>query len=231
MTETQTAQFKEMFAPEELDPELKRHICHEPHVGDMIKHPLVYQLFYVPELNRMSNRLLEQKREAIRTATLEKNWSRVIFMYERPHRLDAFRDIADELSDEEYWDLASSVWIDSENIWQMRPMWDNLLHANIPGRENMMKAEEITALSKLSSTIKVYRGCKLHNEDGLSWTTDRAKAEWFASRYRSKMEGVFCLSGTVKRELVIAHLLGRDESEIIAFPEDVQDKTIKAVFA
>jgi hypothetical protein len=50
------------------------------------------------------------------------------------------------------------------------------------------------------------------NEDGLSWTLDKAKAEFFANRFS---KGGIILEREIPKSDIIAVLTGRGESEVI----------------
>jgi hypothetical protein len=68
-----------------------------------------------------------------------------------------------------------------------------------------MEENERSYLAKLPEEITVYRGCRRKNDCGLSWTTDREVAEWFANRFafRNKLPG-YVFTGTVKHNEILA---------------------------
>jgi hypothetical protein len=61
---------------------------------------------------------------------------------------------------------------------------------------------------------------------GLSWTADKKKAEWFAGRFPTLNDKGFVASGWVRKDDVLAHFIGRQESEIVVLPDKVQDVAI-----
>jgi hypothetical protein len=118
-TPRQLAALAEHFAPEPLDKAL------EPWIGDSIlgaalKHPLVFMVPYTPHHNKMANKALRYKREAIARALTSRQFGTVIFLHEKPYRIEALFDLACEhrMSAEEFWPLLGEVWTNVENLWQ-----------------------------------------------------------------------------------------------------------------
>lgn len=130
-----------------------------------------------------------------------------------PYRLEKFAEIQDELSDKEYWELLGSIWSDSENLWQYGYMLGWLINSSRPGREFMMEDNEKKFLDTLPDEFVVYRGHQIRNRMGYSWTLSYWRAKWFAQRFQQKRQGV--VQGTVKKESIVAVLLGRNELEIV----------------
>lgn len=180
-------------------------------LGAQIRHPLVYQ---VPLFsNGSANAYYLQKKKDLETALAEKNYSRVVYLHERPYRLYAFTQIAKHLDDAKYWSLLSSIWTDTENAWQNLDEWRRLFNSNRPKRYRLMDRDEILAYDSLPETVKVYRGCqKGINEDGISWTLKRDKAQWFATRFSK--DGVVLEKEISKRD-IIAVFTNRNEFEVI----------------
>jgi hypothetical protein len=212
--------YETMLSPEPLDPELVPYVDEDGPFGAMLKHPLVFDMTGVT-FPGQANKQLRYKKAALAKAHERKDWNTVVYLHERPYRADALlalvRERGDEISDEDYWDLVGDVWVDSENIWQNEETWEELLGSDRPGREHMMDEEEQAALAALPDTLTVYRGCWAEvNEDGLSWTTDRAKAGWFAKRFADAHEQTpIVLVAEVDKANVVAHFLGRGESEVV----------------
>ena len=180
-------------------------------LGAQIRHPLVYQ---VPLFsNGSANAYYLQKKKDLETALAEKNYSRVVFLHERPYRLHAFMQIEKHLDDAKYWSLLSSIWTDTENAWQNVYEWKKLFSSSRPKREYLMDWDEQLALQSLADTVTVYRGChKGINEDGISWTLKRDKAEWFATRFNK--DGVVLEKEIAKRD-IIAVFTNRNEFEVV----------------
>lgn len=206
---------------EELAPELEDRL-YMGILGAAIDHPLVQELLYTPRANALLNARLKAKQEAVETATTGMDWHRVVFLHERPHRLDAFRSIEQRLTNIEYWELLAEVWTDSENIWQNREQWITLLTSDRAHWRRIMGHSERSAYQKLPDVLTVYRGYNHEGgEEGLSWTLSEKVATWFSQRHARDAEDGTVLKGLVRKEHVIAHFTGRNEEEIVVLPEHV----------
>lgn len=197
-------------ANEPLHPDLLPYL-EDGVLGKQLRHPLIYQ---VPLwANGHANAYYLQKKKDLDQAIADKNYKRIVWLHERPYRLDAFIEIADRLSDEQYWSLLGSIWTDTENAWQNLEAWKELFSSIRPKRQYLMDWDEQLALSSLADTVKVYRGCqKGINEDGISWTLKRDKAEWFANRFSK--DGIV-IEKEISKSDIIAVFTGRNEFEVI----------------
>jgi hypothetical protein len=193
----------------ELNPELERFVV-DTEIGKFIKHPLVFAPLGLPAL---ANQMLEQKHNQLRKALDTKNFSLYIFLHERPYRVSAFKDIEHQLTDENYWKLLSRMWTDTENSYQDLSTWKNLFKSKRNQRHNLMTEDELDTMKSLDDIVTIFRGCVENlNEDGLSWTLDRDRAEWFANRFDEK--GIV-IERTVSREEIVAYFNARGEEELI----------------
>lgn len=207
------ADFKDMLERENepLHPDLEPYMENMSGGLRMLRHPLVYQ---VPFWNNGSaNFQYEHKKKAVEQALDDRNYSRVVFLHERPYRLEAFINIQRKLSNEQYAELLADIWIDTENQHAYLQEWKMLLSASRLRREYMMTDEDKEALKALPTLVTVYRGCQRGlNENGLSWTLDKDKAEFFAHRFRQ--QGII-LERQVRKTDIVALLTGRGENEVI----------------
>ena len=212
MAKTTEELFAQLIAEStvELHPDLQPYL-EDGILGPQLRHPLVYA---VPLWTKAhANHMYEQKKTDLEKAIAEKKYSQIIFLHERPYRLEAFVQITKELSDKEYWSLLESVWTDTENGWQNLPTWRALFWSKRPGRENLMDANERFTLQNLPETVEIYRGCLNGiNEDGIAWTLNRDKAEFFANRFS---KGGIVLSKQINKSDIIAVFNGRGEAEVI----------------
>jgi hypothetical protein len=208
---------------EPLHPDLVPYIEPHPGLGQVLRHPLVYQVPYTPQVAAWVNKAYAAKVPALAEALAEGRWHTYVMIHERPHRLDALRRIArdERMTDAAYWSLVSEVWIDSENIWQNLDEWHDVLEADRLDREAMMDADERAALASMPDVVTIYRGCTSGlNEEGFSWSEDFARAEWFAKRHDHGDEQVV-IEATCPRDAIIAVFHGRGENEVIVDPESV----------
>jgi len=194
----------------ELHPDLKPYL-EDGALGPQLRHPLVYA---VPLwTNAHANYIYEQKKEDLIKAVLHREYSKIIFLHERPYRLDAFIKIAADIPDSKYWSLLASIWTDTENGWQNLEQWRALFNSDRPARNYLMDEDEYATLQNLPDTVEIYRGCqKRINEDGISWTLNRDKAEFFANRFTK--QGIV-LTKQINKSDIIAVFNNRGEAEII----------------
>jgi hypothetical protein len=206
---------------EPLVDELKQYLT-TSHNMKVLRHPLVYGVPYSKEMNALYNEQLKHKKTRIKEARAAKNWILYIMLHERPHRINALMEIYTEIeNNQQYWELVRDVLMDSENLWQHKSHIRLLLSMK-EGRHHLMTYEEQDFLSKLDDNITIYRGCTPRNRGGTSWTLDKEKAEWFAKRFSTEKPTL--LIGECKKKDVIAYFEGRNEKEIIIFPEKVKVK-------
>lgn len=212
MAKTTEELFAQLIAESnvELHPDLQPYL-EEGVLGPQLRHPLVYA---VPLWTKAhANYMYEQKKQDLEKAIAEKKYSQIVFLHERPYRLDAFVQITKELPDDKYWSLLASIWTDTENGWQNLDTWRALFSSNRPGRGHLMDADEHLTLRYLPDTVEIYRGCeKGVNEDGISWTLNRDKAEFFANRFTK--QGIV-LTKQINKSDIIAVFNGRGEAEVI----------------
>jgi predicted ABC-type ATPase len=202
-------------ANEPLDKDLEDFVEFNNQLGmPIVRHPLV--MWIGPMMPGIINKQYKQKLEAVAKAKQEKNWTSYIQLHERPYRLDAFMNIKDEMSDADYWSKLSDIWVDSENIWQNMNLWKSVLSSKRPNRQNMMTVDEQKELASMPDKIDIYRGfVEGKNKNGFSWTTDRAKAEWFSSRLAGDGENPLVAEARVNKKDVVAYFSRRGESEIV----------------
>ena len=218
----------ELFGKEEeLDEELVPYYEENGPLGcPAIRHPLCYSIVHHPAQNAMVNRQLHAKLEELDRATAERDYLKFVYLHERPYRLDAFTKLLHfcEMNDHGYWILLSHIWTDSENIWQNIARWREYLSSDRPYRNDMMDGEELDVLYKdLDDTFTVYRGfCERGTAMGLSWTTNKITAKFFARRLAQPDEKQYLATGQVDRTDVLGFFDGRSETEVVVLPENVR---------
>jgi hypothetical protein len=196
---------------EPLHPDLLPYLETSRGEWEMLRHPLVYQVPFLS--NGSANAQYAQKLKALKEAVGSWKWSEYVFLHERPYRVEAFKDIQKQLGDVGYWRLLTQVWVDTENQYAYLKDWKKLLSADRRDRHYMMNEEDDQALRSLPDEVTIYRGCqKGLNENGLSWTLDKSKAEFFANRFGKK--GII-LERKIPKSEIVALLTVRGETEII----------------
>lgn len=216
-------QFENMYQEEELDPELQAALF-EGRWGPVLGHPLVHQPCYSPVLNHMMNKTLRQKKALIADAEHKKDWNKLIWLHEKPYRLEALMVVRNLMEPEAYWPLLADVWCNVENHWQAKNIIPQLFRTNYRWQRYalIMTDEERHILEAYpSDTLTIYRGHQKVNAHGWSWTFSRERAEWFAKRY-SLGRARFVTEGQVARTNVIAFFNQRNENEVVTIPRSVK---------
>jgi hypothetical protein len=209
---------KLMTKRERICPELRRYIQSIHGDTKILNHPLVQELFVDIERGALLNARLAQKKKMLKQALKEKNILSYIFLHERPYRLGAFIAYITRVnvSGKQYWETLMHIWCDSENIWQNKQQWMELLNEDRPNKHFMMDVSERKFFKTFKNEITVYRGYRRGSDRcGLSWTMSIGKAEWFAQRYHREHDQAFVLTGKVSKEDIHAYTNGRNEQEII----------------
>ena len=213
--------FEHLFEPEELLPELQPYLT-EAMGMPMIQHPLVYSMFHNPVMNRMVNMQYLTKRHQCEQALVDHDYGQYVFLHEKPYRVWALCHCHQLKADSRYlwWKLLGQVWADSENVWQNKSFWNQELSDPDPQKIFLMAVDGQQAFNQLEYPLQVFRGAQPHNKRGLSWTTNKDKAQWFATRLKPK--NPLLLSATVTKGQAIAMFTGRGESEVVLSPKTVR---------
>jgi len=214
---------KQLENPEPLVPELQAYWEIDRDM-EMVRHPLVFSVPHFPHLNQWCNRSLKAKKKALQIYVEQKNWEGYIFFHARPYRLHALRELLGmghyTLGSREFCQTLRNIWLDTEYPHNYQAEWNELFRHSKPSF--MMNEMEIHQLEVSPKELKVYRGVAIapnpHGEvpcDGISWSLNYEKARWFAKRLAvSNMES-YVLHATVPKDLVIAYIAERGESEIL----------------
>lgn len=223
--ESQLAALEELMGKqEELDPELAAYVDPDGPLGPILRHPLCYNISQHPAWNAMMNETLRQKRAALQRAITGRHWRTVVFLHERPYRIDAFTNYCWRMGDRSYWSLLGSIYTDTENLWQNYDLWVDCLQADRRYRSHLMSPEDRVALRKdHDAVITVHRGWSEGGTGahGLSWTTNSVVAKYFARRLAAKGDRQFIATGQVKKRDVLGFFDSRSEQEILVLPGNV----------
>lgn len=179
----------------------------------MIGHPLVHGNYSHYD-NARYNKMLKVKKLSLKQAVAKGKIGSYIALHERPYRFEALNKALLEWWDPttaSYWEQVGWVWSDSENIYQYQLEWEELLFDLHPSPHLMMDEEERTFFNNLPDEITVYRGGV--DDKGLSWTLDKSKAIWFASR-NCQDYPVFT-KRIIKNDDAVCYFKGRNEEEIL----------------
>lgn len=136
----------------------------------------------------------------------------------KSYRFTFFKYTKEYLSLEDYSKLLSDIWTGSENP-------NNDVNVSLKESSNMFKLadkkklmtdEEYLYYESLSNEFKIYRGVAVgRNHNGLSWTIDKEKAEWFSNRFNRNQQVGYLREAICKKEDVLAYFNRRGENEIV----------------
>lgn len=210
-----TAESMEKWQNEELHDDLVPYV-NESSFLRILQHPLVFDIGV--SLPGLVNLRYQQKLTLLETAIANGNIEQVVFLHERPYRLEAMLEYAIE-DDGSIWkqtprvqELAESVWTDSENIHQHQEEW-LWLYRDRP--EGAVLGDK-PGFRKLPDQVTVYRGGG--DDSFLSWSTKRSVAEFFAKRFAQHGGEVSEVrSVTVDKADIFAYYTGRSEYEVLTF--------------
>lgn len=200
-------------ATADLHPDLAPYVV-PTEFGDMLKHPLVYQLGIAsPVMKGVANNQYELKAREVERARAEGDWNTFVALHERPYRITALTEVPPETDG--YWEMVATWWMDTEYPSLVIEDW--LVILDSPGARNMMSDEERATLDALPARVLVYRGVPEGGiEEGLSWTLDKDRALWFAQRFGKPGR---VLERSVSKTEIVAYLNGRQEQEIVLRPQ------------
>lgn len=212
----------EMFGEDPLDtkkllPELQSHLVKDRSFGVMLHHPLVISV--VP-LWKTCNEMYLRKKEELAVAVSQQDWERVIWLHERPYRLNKLEDlwVSGTINLHDLKELLPQVWTDAEPAEEMR--WVHLFEeagfCSDANEEQLEKLRQWTA-------VTVYRGGSKKGDLGLAWSLSRQTAEWFAYRFLRANETPYLWSGVVSTKAIYAYIVGRSEEEVVIDPSRVED--------
>jgi hypothetical protein len=210
-----SVQVQEVYSDgEELLPELKASIID----GDLfnrksIQHPLLIgDIGIMP--NSYYNSQLLKKQERLKEFEKNKEFESYLFLIEKPFRVLFFSELVKQNKikkmSKKYWRILSSLWTGSENIFQNKELWDELLKDKTNSHYFMSK-KDLEFYNSLENEFIVYRGYTLW-ENGYSYTIDKDRAIWFANRFG---QNGIVKERLVKKEEVFAFTNSREEKEII----------------
>lgn len=155
--------------------------------------------------NDIYNKQYEFKKRRRAELLAANNYEGYICLTERPYRLDALLEIIanEKCNAEKLANLVMQVWMDSESPSTNIKIWRRLF--------SQMKNCRVFQKSKkhLPDKFKVWRG---GTANGISWTTDKNTAHWFADRF-NRNDAVHCRE--ITRDSAICYLGDRNEQEII----------------
>lgn len=161
------------------------------------------------------------------------DWDTIICHTEPNNLQDILIQHQNKMSDEVYWSFIAHCYTMSDLAHTNEFTVNYFLKSNRPNKHFLMTEEERAFLKDLPQKITIYRGCSKKEIKSkkirYSWTLKKSIAEYFAFEYinyaiekstvkdKSKYE---VIERTIDKSEIYAYFEGREEEEIIYFPQD-----------
>lgn len=150
--------------------------------------------------------IIQTRKSYIEKALKMKDFSKILFLMEKPYRLEVYKRIFEAIPNEDKYKIFIDLYVNAEYGF------NNISKIFL---NEILKYKPKIDLSDLDDEIVIYRGEGLKStkkENALSWTTDIKVAKFFANRFNSNGK---IYKGKVKKENIIDFLRDRSESEIL----------------
>ncbi|MEC6832985.1 hypothetical protein VXS06_14555 [Photobacterium toruni] len=205
-----------MKALEKLNPDLIGYI-EKSHLMTFFRHPLCVIPYTdgledkISPINGYINMMVTSRLNLISKMEADKDYLSLINIVERPFRLEYAIKYLNFISDTEYWDIVDFIWTDSEIPSIHIELWKTIFNSRKYANPTLKTA----AFKDLPEQVTIYRG---GNKKGLSWTTNRETAEWFAKRFSLNQT---VMTAVVNKSNILHYTNSRNEQEIVAAPSSV----------
>ncbi len=118
------------------------------------------------------------------------------------------------ITDQECGDAVYSIWTMQENFYRCGMSKEKLIKMMKIAEKLPLFQSDIDDLSD-EDTVTIYRGVKVNNYRGLSWTVDKSVAEWFARRFRHDGDKCYVFTGIINKKDILALFNSRNEKEVV----------------
>lgn len=118
------------------------------------------------------------------------------------------------ITDQECADAVHSIWTMQENFYRCGMSKEKLIKMMKIAEKSPLLKSDIDDLSD-EDMVTIYRGVKVNNYRGLSWTTDKNVAEWFARRFGYNGDKCYVFTGIINKKDILALFSSRNEKEVV----------------
>lgn len=146
------------------------------------------------------------------------NLVRIRMLINKPYLLLWFKLINEYLSEKDFAQYLSEIWIDSENPnCDVNVSLEEVISWYKKAKKHyLMNESEYRLYSEIPDKITVYRGVsKNRNPKGLSYTMDKKKAIWFQNRFADNENPGQLIKKTISKDAILAYFDRRGEDEIV----------------
>lgn len=190
----------------------------------LVTHPFFESAFVVDRNTNELVNILEDKdayERAIEDVTKQikevKKYYEFEMLIRKQYRLVFLKFTKEYVSKEDFSNFLIESWIDDEyaNRNINVPPTEIIKYFKMADRKTLMNKKEYEIYSMLENTVTVYRGVTDYNkdcDDALSWTLDKSKAEFFATRF--SQQG-YIYQAKINKDDVLCYCDRRNEKEVI----------------
>jgi hypothetical protein len=215
---------------ERLLPELQKYVDDSDARGLIFRHPLCVQAGLNMDRAAWINWTVRDREKELERLRKKADWMGAISMYTKQFLLQGFCNDMEHFDNATYWSLLAHVWMNTEFPWRDRRLLLDMFLSPRPERDKLIEESEHQALARLTESFPVYRGFLGRRAKGLSWTTERKRAIWFARRFAKIGIGdPRLLSGIATKKDVLAYFTRREESEVVIDPEKVKEREVQVL--
>ncbi len=196
--------------------------------GIQIKHPYCFSTISLAndeDLSKtinMANKYFLGVKKVFEECNDEGDWGEFCsVLVEKPYRFIFLLAHQDKMTDKEYWETLCDIFKSTENQSQEMDKWIELFNSPRPKRECLMvDIDDCDFFEQLPDRVEVWRGVSdTDYVNGLSWSTERGLAEWFAKRHPSG-ERILC-NGWIEKDKILMSSI--HEHLIVCNPNDITD--------
>lgn len=162
----------------------------------------------------------ERARNAMEKMIRESSTERIMLVLIRNvYRLAFFKYVEDQLSKEDFSRYLPEIFSQSEfpstdGFASLEDIKDWFMRAD---KKYMMNKSEYDIYTQLPEKVTVYRGATTKKAyRGLSWTTDKNKALWYANRFSREERYLF--TAEICKKDILTYIGRRNEKEIVCQP-------------
>lgn len=136
----------------------------------------------------------------------------------KPYRLAFLKYIFPYLTKKTFSELFGEIWVESENPnddinVSLREL---VLWFRNADKKALMGEDDYKTWENLPETMELYRGVGVGRKQyGLSWTSNKEKAKWFAHRFDTVDDIGYVQKVIVPRKDMLAYFQSRGEEEVV----------------
>lgn len=186
-----------------------------------------YTKIYIDSLQYENGSLFRDeiyRNEKLKKVDEAKNLFQCMYTINKANRFDYLNFLykQEAITEQECADIVYSIWTMQERFHNCGIAKTKLIKFMKMANKEISLPDNIEQLSD-DDMITVYRGVRVNDYKGLSWTTDKLRAEWFAKRFGIDGEKGYVFVGQIKKKDIIAFFDNRNESEVVCDYRKVVD--------